>query len=213
MDVNTPSHYEQPAYHLEEMGNPILKQKGLIPFDQIQPHHFMPALQQLINAVEPQLQKIENTSTPSWETVMNPLEQIEEKIRRTTGPMAHLTSVTDSKEIREAWLQVEPLFTQFELRIQQSPSLYAAFETIKTGKEWKSLSLTQKRILDQRLHEAQLRGVNLSEEDQETFNTLVKELNTLQTTYVSNIRDATNKFTLIVNNKEKVEGIPYPTSN
>ena len=102
MDANTPSHYEQPANYLEEIGNPILKQKGLIPFDQIQPHHFMPALQQLINIVEPQLQKIENTSPPSWETVMDPLEQIEATIRRTIGPMAHLISVTDSQEIREA---------------------------------------------------------------------------------------------------------------
>ena len=133
MDANPPIHYEQQAYSIEKAYNPILKQEGLILFDQIQPHHFMPALKQLIDEVEPQLQKIESTSTPSWKTVINPLEQVEKKIHRIIGPMIHLTSVTDSTEIREAWKQVEPLLTQFELRIQQSPSQYAAFEIIKTG--------------------------------------------------------------------------------
>lgn len=208
MDADAPSYYEY-SLICEERENPLLKEAGLILFDQIQPCHFMPAFEAVIEEVEPKLQELEKTLTPSWETLVDPLEQIEEKIFRVIGPMMHLLLVTDSTEIRVAWSHVEPLITQFQLRIKQSQALYDAFETLKESADWENFSSAQKRIVNQRLLDAKLKGIELEGEELETFNALICRLSELQTTYVSNMRDAAKNYSLIVKDPQKIEGVPY----
>lgn len=209
MDANTPCTYETCSLYGEESGNPLLTKRGLIPFDYIKPRHLLPAFQSIAAEVEPLLQLIENNPSPTWESVIYPLESIEEKVFRVVGPMLHLLLVTDCDEMREAWSYVEPLVTQFELRLKQSRKLYEAFETIKESNAWDKLDDVQKRIIDIRLTDARLTGIDLEGEELVQFNHLICMLNELQTTYVANMRDATKSFSLIIDDPKQVEGIPY----
>ena len=144
-----------------EISNPLLLRQNLIPFDQIKPEHFIPAFETLAHQIEPQLLKIENHPNPSWKTVLMPLEAIEENIHQTIGPMIHLKMVMDSYDLRLAWAQVEPLWTDLMLRIKQSPSLFLAYKKIKESEEWDSLIPAQKRVLEGRLLQAELSGIGL----------------------------------------------------
>ena len=209
MDANTTGYYHEYNLYTEETGNPLLKKEGLIPFDQIQPHHFMPAFEAVIQDAESKLDEIEKNPTPTWETIIDPIEQIEETIFHVVGPMLHLLLVNDSYEIREAWNGVEPLATQFQLRLMQSQALYNAFETLKKGDAWENLSSAQKRILEQRLLEARLKGIELEGTELKKFNENICTLNELQTDYIANMRDATKNFSLIVDDHQMVDGIPY----
>lgn len=208
MDVE-PIEFQTPSELVfTETSNPLLHRNGLIPFDQIKPHHFIPAFEALLLSVEPKLQRIENEQVPSWETILTPLEAIEEEIHQVVGPMIHLKMVMDSYELRMAWAQVEPLWTELMLRINQSKPLFEAYTQIKEGTSWDSLCPAQQRILDHRLLQTQLNGVGLEGEKKEQFNDLFSRLNELQSQYNANVLDAIKNFSLIAQNKDLVEGIP-----
>lgn len=198
---------QKPPIHAEIL-NPLVTYKDLVPFDQIKPKHFVPAFETLLQNVEPKLTSIEYRQNPTWDTVMAPLEAIEEEIHRVVGPMIHLKMVMDSYELRQAWAQVEPLWTDLMLRIKQSMPLYKAYKQMREGEEWDILTPAQKRILEGRLMQAQLSGIGLEGEKKEQFNVLISSLNELQSEYNANVLDAIKNFSLIVRDKKLLDGIP-----
>ncbi|QVL57315.1 MAG: M3 family metallopeptidase [Simkaniaceae bacterium] len=197
--------YQTPIY--EELGNPLLHYKRLIPFDKIEPDHFFPAIQALIKEVLPQLEIIESIEDPSWDTVAIPLEEIEEKINRVVGPIRHLKLVKDSPRLREEWSHVEPFINQLDLRIKQSSPLFSAFKALQESAEWSIFSPAQKRAIELRLRNAKLTGIDLTEESLEALNTLIYRGSELQSQYVSNMRDATKNYSFIVMDKKQLEGV------
>ncbi|MCB1110289.1 MAG: M3 family metallopeptidase [Chlamydiia bacterium] len=197
------------AIHEQQVANPLLNYKRLIPFDQIEPDHFLPAIEALEAELSPQIEALECLENPTWESLMEPLEDLEEKIHRVVGPMAHLKLVKDSPSLREAWSNVEPTINCLELRIKQSRPLFKAFELLRRSEEWNSYSSAQKRILELRLLEARLKGVHLDVEDLQVFNELILRLNKLQSLYVSNMLDATKASSFIIDHPKNLEGLPF----
>lgn len=197
------------AIHYEALENPFLQYRRLLPFDQIQPNHFLEALEALFIKILPAIEKLEALESPSWETLLLPLEEVEEEIYRVVGPMLHLKRVKDSDDLRSVWGSVEPLINEIYLRINQSRPLYLSLKAIKESDEWKTFSSAQKRVVEKRLTNARLKGVGLNEEALETFNELLHELSSLQTDYVANMSDATKTFSLVIENRTELAGVPY----
>ena len=191
----------------EETGNPLLHYKRLIPFDKIEPDHFFPAVQALIEEVLPQLEVLESIENPSWETLAMPLEEIEEKIHRVVGPIRHLKLVNDSPWLREEWNRVEPLINRLNLRIKQSRPLFESFKAMHDGEEWSLFSQAQKRAIKLRLRNANLSGINLPQESLESLNASIYRESVLQSQYVSNMRDATKNYSLVIKDKKQLEGV------
>lgn len=201
LDNQTPLTVEQKIYT-----NPLSNYKELVPFDVIEPSHFLPALKILMGNVFSEIEALEAISNPSWESIMLPLEEIEEKIHRTVGPMHHLKMVKDSPELRTVWEEVEPLIDQIELRVKQSRPLYKAFDSLLNSQEW---DVEKKRMIERRILAARLKGVHLEGNDLIRFNELVGQLSKLQNTYVSNILDATKNYSLIIKEDKEIEGLPF----
>ncbi|MCB1106956.1 MAG: M3 family metallopeptidase [Chlamydiia bacterium] len=206
VDLHHPTFIEQ-----ERCANPLLNYQGLIPFEIIEPDHFLSAVAVLSKSVLPQIERLERVEKPTWETLIDPLEEIEEKIHRIVGPITHLKLVKDSPALREAWSVVEPLINQLELRIKQSHPIYEALETLKASDQWKVYSSAQKRNIERRLLDAKLKGIHLNREKLDLFNTLIFRLSKLQNAFVANILDATKQTSFIVTSKKELEGVPYPT--
>jgi len=64
------------------------------------------------------------------------------------------------------------------------------------------------RILDKEILEMQHRGISLQKDDQEEFNKISEKLGKLSTDFSNNVLDATNKWSLILNKKSEVNGLP-----
>ena len=208
---NAPSPEVCTDQHIEQVicySNPLLLESGFIPFNEIRGEHFVLATEIVIEDLKKEIRTLEKISHPTWETIMDPLEGLEERMWRVFGPMSHLTHVKDSPEIRLAWAEVEPLWTRFSLELKQNPKLYEAFKKIK-GEGWDQLTPSQKRILENRMKSAELFGVGLGIDNQEKFNLLSCDLNQLQTKYQENVNDAINHFSLIIEDKTFVEGVPF----
>jgi oligopeptidase A len=191
------------------MNNPVLNRKSLPLFDQIQPDHISPAIESMLkeaNALIESLKKM--SSTVSWGNFVEPIEIISEKISRAWGQIEHLNAVVNSDNLRKAYNDNLIKLTEFYTNLSQDESLYNKYQSLKDSESFKSLTSSQKRIIDNVLRDFKLGGAELNETDKKKFKTIQEKLAKLSTQFEENILDATNEFSIFVDHLDELAGIP-----
>ncbi len=123
--------------------NPLLIGKGLPPFDKITPDHVIPAMTELLQELETKLKDLETNVKPTWEGLVEPLTEIEEKFSWSWGIVGHLMGVKNSPELRNAYETAQPQVIQFINKLSQSQPLYSAYKTLQESEVWNSLENAQ----------------------------------------------------------------------
>ncbi len=188
--------------------NPLLVGKGLPPFAAIQPEHVVPGMKQLLAELDEELTALEANVTPTWSGLVEPLDRLTDRLMWSWGIVGHLMGVKNSPELREAYETVQPDVVQFSNKLNQSQPLYQAFKSLRESQEWKGLEPAQKRIVEAAIRDAELSGIGLAGEKREQFNAIQMELAELSTKFSNNVLDATKAFSLTLNKKEDVDGLP-----
>ena len=188
--------------------NPLLIGEGLPPFQQIQPEHVVPAITQLLADLEEKLAYLEANVVPTWEGLVKPLEQIEERLSWSWSIVGHLMGVQNSPGLRQAYKTMQPEVVKFENRMSQSQPIYKGFKALQSGEAWSQLEPSQQRIVESALREAELSGVGLEGEAKVQFNQIQLQLAELSTHFANNVLDATKAFSLTLTQPEDVEGLP-----
>lgn len=193
--------------------NPLLIGEGLPPFPDIEPHHVVSGIQQLLAELDEELTRLEATVTPTWEGVVEPLTAIEERLDWSWGIVNHLMGVKNSTELREAYETVQPDVVKFINKLNQSKPIYDAFKALHNSDQWNHLDSAQQRIVESLLQDAELSGVGLEGESKERFNAIQLELADLSTQFSNNVLDATKAFKLKLTTPEEVAGLPQSALN
>ncbi|EDX83628.1 Peptidase family M3 [Synechococcus sp. PCC 7335] len=198
--------------------NPLLIGKGLPPFNDIQPQHVVPGVEQLLSSLRSEFAAIEteisanlgqsNPTAPTWETLVEPLNAITEKLSWTWGIISHLMGVKNSSELRTAYESVQPALVQFSNQLSQSRPIYDALKQLQESEAGKSLEPAQQRIIESALRDAELSGVGLSGERKERFNQIQQSLAELSTQFSNHVLDATKAFSLTLSQAEDIAGLP-----
>jgi oligopeptidase A len=188
--------------------NPLLQTEGYPQYDRIEPDHVVVAVRHMLEQAETRLAEIEQAAVGSWSGVIEPLETIECLFEQTWQPVNHLLGVRNSQELREAHETVLNEVVQFGLRVSQSKPIYQSFRSMKDGEEWAKLDAAQKRIINQRLLQAELAGIDLEGEQRQRFNEIASELSQLSTDFSNNVLDATKAFSLVLTDEAEIEGLP-----
>ena len=193
---------------ITETDNPLLIGKGLPPFETIKPEHIVPGMIELLDQLEAEFTHLEANVTPTWDGLVEPLTQIEERLNWSWGVVGHLMGVKNSPELREAYQTVQPQVIEFANNLGQSKPLYEAFQALKQSDDWKNLEPAQKRIVEAAIRDAQLSGVGLADEKRDRFNQIQQKLAELATDFSNHVLDATKAFNLKLTKLEEVEGLP-----
>jgi len=192
----------------ESSENPLLVDCGLPRFDRIEPEDIVPAVRQLLRDANERLSRIEQAASPSWETTIAPLEELDRLFERTWRPVKHLFGVKNSDALRQAYETVLPDVVQFGLRVRQSRAIYQALRKMREGDGWGQLDATRRRIVEKRLLAAELSGVGLKSSERERFTAIEQELSQLSTEFANHVLDATKAFELVLTDPADVEGLP-----
>ncbi len=187
--------------------NPLLIGHGLPPFEQICAEHVVSGLEALLTELNDELTALENQITPTWEGVVEPMTQLQERLVWSWGVVGHLMSVKNSPDLRQAFETVQPQVVSFWTRISQSQPVYEAFKALK-DEHWNSLDAAQQRIVESAIRDAEFSGVALTGESKEQFNRIQLELAELSTRFSNNVLDATKAFTLLLTTPDDVVGLP-----
>ena len=150
-----------------------------IPF----PEHLKTLLKQNLNAINTLLQA--NTQ-PSWDTLMQPLDDLDDKLSKTWAPLAHLNAVMHSPELRKAYQACLPELSAYESAIHHNQALYKSIKALDTD----TLDKTQQKIVADTLRDFELAGVALPHEKQTRFEAINARLAELSNQFDNNVLDA-----------------------
>ena len=193
--------------------NPLLRPATRLPaFDEIRPEHVVPGIRALVKEVEGMLEALEREVNPhgaSWDSLVDPIERMQDRLGFGFGIVDHLMSVRNSPPLREAYDEVEPEVVKLVTRIGQSQPIYRGLVALRAqASAGKDLDPAQRRVVDKLIQEAELSGVGLEGAARERFQQIRLELAELSTRFGNQLLDATKAFALDLTKSEDIEGLP-----
>ena len=189
------------------MDNPLLDFSGLPRFPEIRPAHVAPAVGQLLREAREAVALAERAA-PAWESFVEPLDDANERLARAWGQVAHLHAVLDSAELRAAYNASLPKVTQYWTELGQNLALFRKYVELQASPGFAGLSPPRKRIVENAIRDFRLGGAELAAEKKPRFAEIQDELARLAAKFSENLLDATNAFTLVVEDERRVAGIP-----
>lgn len=191
------------------MSNPLLDFSGLPRFAEINNEHITPAIETLLKENRAVIDKVRaDDKASTWKTFVQPMTDANERLSRAWGQVSHLNAVMNTPELRETYNANLPLITQFYAELSQDVRLFEKFKQLRASAEFDQLTPARKRIIDNELRDFRLGGAELPAEKKQRFLQIQEELSKLTSTFSDNLLDATNAYSLLIEDAEKVAGIP-----
>ena len=188
------------------MSNPLLDQSGLPTFSLIRPEHVEPAVDDRLAACRAEIARLtRDVLRPTWETFVEPLEEMDDTLNRVWSPVGHLNGVMNSDDLRAAYNACLPKLSDYGTEVGQNEDLFRAYRAIA---EQDGLDATQHKLLSNALRDFHLSGVDLPPEKKARYKTISQELSQLASKYGENLLDATNAWSKVLTDESQVQGLP-----
>ncbi len=191
------------------MSNPLLTIKDLPAFSQIKPEHVKPAVEQAItdcrNLID---QVLKDNPTPSWDSIVAPIEEIDDRLSRLWSPVSHLNSVMNSDELREAYESCLPLLSEYGTWVGQHKGLFEAYKAIKASDEFGALTRAQQKTITDSLRDFELSGIGLPKDQQTRYGEISKRMSELGSQFSNHVLDATMGWTKHISDEAELAGMP-----
>ena len=191
------------------MTNPLLESQELPAFSRIEPEHVLPAMTRLIDESRRAIDTLLASGGPyTWGNLVEPLEDIDDRINRAWSPVSHLNSVVNSDELREAYNACLPLLSEYATEVGQNDALYQAYHSLAERPDFARLDWAQRKIIENALRDFRLSGVALPAEQKQRFKDIAQELSKLGSQFQDNVLDATQGWTRHIDDESLLAGLP-----
>ncbi|ARU32667.1 oligopeptidase A [Sulfuriferula sp. AH1] len=189
--------------------NPLLDFTGLPHYHSIKASDVTSAIDQLLQENSDLIAKLlASEHILSWTTFIQPMEDANERLSRAWGPVSHLNSVMNSPELRETYNENLPKITQYYASLAQNLALFNKFTQLKHSQSFAWLTPAQKKIIENELRDFRLGGAELNENDKPRFLQIQEQLAQFSARFEENLLDATNAFSLLIDNAAELVGLP-----
>jgi oligopeptidase A len=186
--------------------NPLLEDLELPPFSRIGAQHVLPAIQSLLARGRGQVVEVLDAGEePTWDSIVQPLGEMDDRISRAWSPVSHLNAVADNPQLRQSHQAALPLLSEYATEMGQNEGLYHSYRRIA---ETRGLNPSQEKVLENALREFRLAGVDLAPGDKSRFKEISKRLAELQATFSENVLDATQGWKKHVSDVQRLSGLP-----
>lgn len=215
------------------MNNPLYAANDLPLFNQIKSEDIEPALRKILadnrNAIEFLLEhknketdksKGNNSNSHNnndkekyytFENLILPLENMNDRLREIWGIVKHLNSVKDNPEWRKAHDAILPEVTEYFINLGQDSRIYQAILSIQSAPEYNNLTPPQQKVVENYLRDYQLSGVALGDARKANFKTLQKKLSEVKNKFEQHVLDATDNWFLLITDESRLRGLPAHT--
>ena len=191
------------------MTNPLLEHHKLPPFEDIKAEGIVPAITEIIKHNKEQIERLLATQPNTWETLVEPLQILDNRLSNAWSPVGHMNHVVNSDELRDAYNASLPLLTEYSTELGQNQDLYQAFVALKNNAEhYNSLSAPRKQVIEHSLRSFRLAGISLPEEQQKEYAEISTQLSKLTSKFGENVLDATQAWTKLITDEKELAGVP-----
>ena len=191
------------------INNPLLDFSDLPRFAEIESAHVSPAIDSLLDACRQAVLRVTaDTKAVDWDDFVTPLEDANEHLSRAWGAVGHLHAVKDSPELRDAYNENLPKVTEYWTDLGQNLALFAKYKALRASTAYGELSLPRRRIVDNEIRDFRLSGAELPADKKARFKQIAEEQAALGSKFSENVLDATNAFSLHIEDESRLAGLP-----
>lgn len=191
------------------MSNPMLEPQLLPAFSQIKPDQIEAAIDQLLADSRATVERIlQELSVPSWDSLVAPLEEMNDRLAKAWSPVSHMNSVVNSDELRDAYNACLPKLSQYWTEMGQHQGLYKAFNQFAESEQFTQLSEAQQKVVNNTLRDFRLSGIALNPEEQQRYAELQQKLSELTTKFSENVMDASDAWSKLLTSESDLAGLP-----
>ena len=189
---------------LEEWNTPF----GTPPFDEIKNEHYLPAFNEAIIRHNEEIKKIINLSEePSFSNTIVPLEYSGELLSKVNNVFNSMRGSMNSDELKAISQKVVPLLSKHNDDLNLNASLFKKVKIVYKLKGEQNLNTEQKTLLENYYKDFVRGGADLNNQDKVKLRKLNEELSLLSLKFGENVLGETNKFELVIDNKDDLEGL------
>jgi oligopeptidase A len=190
------------------MLNPLLASTELPLFSKIKPEHIVPAIEQLLTQARAVVHQCLQQTHYTWENLIEPIDNIEDKLNKAWSPVSHLNAVMNNAKLREAYNSCLPKLSEYSTEMGQNQALFNAYQAIANSAEFSTLDPAQQRVIDNGLTDFRLSGIHLDQAKQQRYKEISQQLSELCSHYSDNVLDATNGWNQHISDKNELKGLP-----
>jgi oligopeptidase A len=181
-------------------------------FDRIRPEHAEPAIDAVLATNRARLAALlgetrADEGDGGWERLVEPLEEMSDRLARAWGPVSHLFGVTSTQEWRSAYNACLPKVTAYDLELSQSEPLFLAYEKLATARSFAALSPARQKVIRDALRDFKLSGVALPEGKKARFREIALRLSELQSKFEENLLDSVQAWHKHVTDERALSGM------
>ncbi|HFD87008.1 MAG TPA: oligopeptidase A, partial [Gammaproteobacteria bacterium] len=177
------------------MSNPLVDLEGLPPFSQITPEVIEPAIDELLQRNRAELQRLLAQQEPyTWDNLIQPLEEMDDRLSRAWSPVGHMNAVVNSDEMRQAYNACLPKLSEYSTEMGQNKALYEGYHAIADSEDFDQLETAQQTTIHHALRDFHLGGVDLPEEKKQRYKEISQRLSELSAKFSENVLDATHAW-------------------
>ncbi|MFA7026404.1 MAG: M3 family metallopeptidase [Sulfurovum sp.] len=164
--------------------------------------HFPKELEALLNRQRMGIKSITDSDATDYNTVLKPLQDMDEELSLFFTPLSHLNSVMNSEETQKAYEASLPLLSKFSSEMAQNVALFNKIKELKAESE------EAKKVVENDVRDFVLSGVNLPEKEKKRMEEISLRLSELSNQFSQNLLDATNAYELVIEDEKDVAGMP-----
>ncbi len=189
--------------------NPFLKNSELPDFSALQPQFVDAAIAQVLDDNRRAINDLlDGVGEPTWNSLVLPIEELEDRLEQVWSPVGHLNGVTNTPEWRHAYESALPKLTEYHTELGQNRRLYEAYKKLSESGEYAQLDEARRKVIDNALRDFRLSGVALEGDAKKRYGELRKSLAELTTKFSNNVLDATQGWFSHITDEDGLRGIP-----
>ena len=191
--------------------NPLLANSARPDFEAISIADFESALELVVKENRQLVSDLISKGEDTWDTLAFPLEEADDRLNKVWSVVSHYNSVLNSGELREIYKRLIGLLTDYNTEMGQNVALFEAYQRLADRADFSSLSQAQRQSIKHILRSFKLSGVALPESEKQAYSELKKKLSRLSNIFSENVLDATQAWTLHIETKDQLPGLPEST--
>ncbi|MBC8183809.1 M3 family metallopeptidase [candidate division KSB1 bacterium] len=183
---------------------------GTPPFNKIKEEvHYLPAFEQGMALHQNEIETIvNNTEAATFENTIEAMELSGKLLKKVSKVFSNMLSANTSDTLQGTAKVVAPLMSKHSDDIWLNEKLFQRVKTVYEGKESLNLTDEQNKLLEKYYKDFVRGGANLDEEKKAELREINKELSLLSLKFGENVLKETNKFEMVIDNKEDLAGLP-----
>lgn len=178
-------------------------------FEHINNDHFIPAFRE---GMEDQMKEImviaNNNEEPSFENIVVALEESGALLTKVSNVFYNLLSSLTNDTLQNIAKKIAPELSKHRDDILLNAHLFSRIKIVYSNMDSLELNPEQAKLLDEAYKRFVRGGANLDENDQEKLRKINKKLSLLSLSFGDNLLAETNSFTLVIDKKEDLTGLP-----